>query len=175
MGRQVNFYASRRDTLEFQSFAKSVGLRVFPLLTTQFTSGGHDPNEDNLEAAPGAYLSPIPREQLHPYGDPPIRISGATDPLIQFIRSYYDAPYLVSGRIWYEPEDDEFGPIVRPHFNRLARWIRKHWRKRPDICDFLYFGPGAERLVDEEGAQPVSAHPDVPKRIVFIDDDKNDY
>jgi hypothetical protein len=91
--------------------------------------------------------------QLHPYGNP-LRISGATDPVMRFMRAYFKDPYLVLGHVYWSNDVPGLAAQTKPYYQKLARWIRKEWEKAGDF----YFGPEAKRLADK-GAELVNVLP----------------
>ncbi len=109
------------------------------------------------EAGPFCYLSPLPQNELHPYGEPKVLVSDATDPIMRFMRAYYKTPYLVLGHVYWSNDVPRLASITRPYFQQIARWIRREWRK-PDGWD-SYCGPEAQSLL-ESGAQPVNFLPE---------------
>ena len=155
-------FGAKEDTRELTRFASTMGLRLLPFNIDQIGN----PDMDDPEARPGCYLSYLPVEELHPYGEPPIKISDASDPLIQFLRPYYSRPYLVAGRIYWSDDAPEFEDLTKPYYNKLQRWVRKNWKKREE--DGYYVGPEAERLIRDEGAKPVYFPPGTKQTTIEI-------
>ena len=97
----------------------------------------------------------VPESALHPYGNPPVRITDARDPVLRFIRPYFSNPFLVVGHIYWSNDVPELAQRTKPHYQRMVRWIRKEWVKDGDF----YIGPEADQLV-QRGAQLVNAIPE---------------
>lgn len=88
----VLFYCGSSDIEALTDYIQSLGLIfVAPIMNQKL-------EEENFEG-PFFYISIIPKSELNPYGDPPLRISDATDPFIDFSRGYFKDPYLVLGHI----------------------------------------------------------------------------
>jgi hypothetical protein len=155
MGTSVMIFAGPKDDRALVEYAASLGLRLVPPRLDQVgTVAFEEPSQ-----GPFWYLSFLPVENLHPYGNPPVKVGSATDPLIEFIRSYYEPPYLVAGRVYWSTDVPDLARQTKPHFTKLARWIRKHWKRRKE--DGYYIGPDAQRLVEEGKAQPVYFPPGI--------------
>lgn len=157
MGSSVSFYCGPEDDQALREQAKSIGLDLVPAWLDKLDSY----SDANAERNPFSYLTFLPIDELHPYGKPPVNIGDAIDPLIEFLRAYYDPPYLVSGRIYWSTDVKSLAAKTKPYYTKLARWVRKNWTKRSDSS--FYFGPQAARLVEEHGAKPVTFHPDKTK------------
>lgn len=153
MGSSVSFYAAKSDIRALTEYAKELGLHLASI------NLGETVNEDDPSDGPFCLLSLMPVAELEPYGNPPTMIGKPTDPTIEFMRSYYEPPYLISGNIYWYNDVKETGQITKPAYSKLARWIKSNWEKRPDYS--FYFGPEAERLVEQEGAIPTTFPPDV--------------
>jgi hypothetical protein len=91
---------------------------------------------------PFCYLSLVPRDRLHPYGNTK-GISDATDPLIEFMRPYVSDKTLVIGRLFCSDDVPELFRATRPVFHRLAEWVRSNWER---LATGQYIGPEAQRL-----------------------------
>lgn len=160
MGSSVSFYCGPEDTKALVEYAESLGLSLIGMTLDRLEV------ERDPKRGPFCYLSFLNVGDLHPYGTPAINISDATDPLIELLRSYYDPPYLVSGRIYWSNDVPEFAKRTKPYFVKLKKWVQQNWAKRPDSA--FYFGPEANLLVEEEGAEPVTFHPDKIKGEVIV-------
>jgi hypothetical protein len=112
------------------------------------------PVSDDPADGPFCYLSVLAPHELSPYGDPPVKVSDATDPLLRYMRPYFKNPYPVLGHIHWSDDIAELAAQTKPYYQRLARWIRRHWTKYGDF----YLGPEAIRL-RERGAQLVNVLP----------------
>lgn len=158
MASSIYFFCGPEDYRELIQFVASIGLFVFPVCPVDIDPAtGEHWAKDNPQEAPLGFLSFLPIDQLHPYGSPVgMKIDDTVDPMILFIFPYYQPPYLVAGS--FQLSTDKFSAQTQPYFRKLANWIRKHYRKRPEIKGF-YFGPQADNLVDEEGAQAVGFIP----------------
>src|SRR5262245_27475682 len=158
MGSSIGFYCGKADNAELTEFARSVGLHVVPPRLDRESAGEPE------EAGPFCYLSTLPREELHPYGQPPVLIADVKDPLLLFMRGFYKEPYLVLGQIHWNNDVAALASITRPYFQKLTRWIRQNWRK-PDRWDF-YCEPEASTLL-ARGAQTVNSLPSIPIKTII--------
>lgn len=136
------FFAGPEDDRRLCEYAASLGLSVLPMLWGREKPG--DPKE-----YPACFLSALPSEKLHPYGNPPV-IGPATDPLLEFTRSYYTAPFLVAGRIYWSDDAELLAKETKGYFAKLSSWIKKRWHRR---SDGYFVGPDGERLLREGLAQ----------------------
>ena len=144
MGKNIAYFASAEDDRALRAHIASIGLSILPASLKLLDNGGVYPPPD--DPTMGGYLSFRPIEELHPYGSPAVRISDATDPLIQFTRAYYRKPYLVAGRIYWSNDVPELASLTRDYFKQLAKWVRENWVKR--TSDGYFFGPNALRLAE---------------------------
>jgi hypothetical protein len=161
MSRQVCFFTGSEDDRALRDYIKSLGLRLVPLRVDLDPKLEYEPSR-----YPGWFISLLPLEDLHPYGPPPQRVNCATDPLIEFRRSYYVPPHLIAGRVYWSSGLQEFRDLTKRHFLKIAAWIRRHWTQRSE--DGFYIGPDALRLVREEGAQLAYLPPGVPIEVVQV-------
>lgn len=147
MSSSIVLFCAASDLQALQEFAQGGGLRLQAIVV-----GG----EVSISAKDGpyCYLSPVAESELHPYGVPPTRLTPARDPLIGFMRPYFAAPYLVCGHIQWTNDQPAVAERTKPYYQRIARWIRKEWKKHGDS----YVGPEAAQLI-EQGAQMVAALP----------------
>jgi hypothetical protein len=160
MGSSVSFYTAKSDNLALTGFSRSLGLHLVPPRV------GQTVNEDDPADGPYCRLSLVPLNQLRPFDVPPVHLGSPADPTLEFLRSYYKPPYLISGRIYWSNDVAEIARITKPAYSSLARWIRKHWSKRPDSA--FYFGPAAIKLVDEEGAIHTTFPPDLTVQTIIV-------
>jgi hypothetical protein len=148
MGSSIAFYCGDSDLQSLQTLASSLGLRLqAPAIGQSVPSSPAD--------GPFCFLSMVPESELHPYGNPPVRITDARDPILRFIRPYFSNPFLVVGHIHWSNDAPELARRTKADYQRLARWIRKEWIKDGDF----YIGPEAHQLV-QKGAQLVAAIPE---------------
>lgn len=159
MGPSVFFYAGPTDNHALAEFAQSIGLRIFSGLAE---TPELQPSDD-FRREPICYLSPLPKEELHPYPSPPVTgplvIGPATDPLIDFWRSYlYTAEILVRGHLSCLNDVPHLLKITKPYFVRLTRWIVTNWKRLPESVE--YIGPEAQYFIDK-GVKMVSLPPGV--------------
>lgn len=160
MGSSIGFYCGRTDNAELTAFALSIGLHIVPPRLDRESAGEPDEN------GPFCYLSTLPREALHPYGEPPVQIADVKDPLIRFMRGFYKDQYLVLGHMYWNNDVAALAGVTRPYFQKLARWIRQRWRK-PDGW-VSYCGPEAFSLL-ERGAQTVNFLPSIPIKTIVAE------
>lgn len=155
MGSSIEFFAAPTDDRSLCEVARTLGLRlVTPWLDQLGTADTEEPSRGAFW-----YLSFLPVGDLHPYGDPPVQVSDATDPLIEFLRSYYVPPFLVAGRLYWADDVPALSRRTKPYFLKLARWIKSNWARRAD--DGYYVGPEAMRLIVEDLAQTTYVAPGV--------------
>jgi hypothetical protein len=147
MGSSIGFFCGNSDNAQLTDFAKSIGLCLVPLRLDQGEVGEPE------ATGPGCFLSPVPVDELHPYGEPRVLVSDVTDPLMMFMRGYYKAPCLVLGQLAWNNDVPRLASITRPYYQKIARWIRKEWTK-PEGWDF-YCGPEAMSLL-RNGAKTVN-------------------
>lgn len=148
MGSSIGFYCGLSDNEELELYAKSIGLH-----TVASSMDGQVFNDP--VSGPFCYLSLVEKAELHPFGNPPVRISDAKDPILRFMRAYFCNPYLVVGHIYWSNDVPALASQTKPYYQKLARWIRKEWSKYGDF----YVGPEAKSLIDK-GAELVNVLPD---------------
>jgi len=78
------------------------------------------------------------------------------------MRPYYKGPYLALGQIQWNDDAPEVAIHVKPHFQKIRRWVRKNWNKEGDF----YYGPEATKLL-MNGAQECNLHPEHVKKMDF--------
>ena len=137
MGASIEFFAGAGDDRALREQARLLGLQMVPILWEQRNESLEDPRVYSA-----CYFSFRETEQLHPYG-PKSVVTDATDPVIEFTRSFFDPPHLVAGRVYWSDDVEDFGRETKAYFRKIVSWIRKNWRKRDDG---YYVGPEAEGL-----------------------------
>ncbi len=140
MGLSIYLFAGPADYKAFSGHCRSIGLKFYPILANM-------PEEhltDDPAQYPFAYLSVHPMEALHPYGNPSV-IGSATDPLLELMKPYLKGNTLVIGRLYCSDDVPEFYAVTRPIFSKLAKWIKKDWRRLPTG---QYCGPEADSLMN---------------------------
>jgi hypothetical protein len=147
MGSIVSFYCGEKDNQALHEYAESIGLSIVPPTLDR-------PVDTDPVLGPFCFLSVVPKGTLSPYGNPPIKISDATDPVIGFMRAYYKNPYLVLGDIYWSDDVPDYAKQTKPYYQKLAKWIKREWEKYGDF----YIGPEARVLLDK-GAKMVNALP----------------
>lgn len=161
MGFGIYFFAGRQDNRKLCDFATSLGLIMLPILNDR----PQIMPDDDPASGPCCFLSPLPRAELHPYGKP-AGIGDATDPLIEFLRSYSCRPNcLVMGRVCCSDDVRAFVPITKPYFSKIANWIRREWVKLP--AGHQYIGPEALSLA-ENGTKLLQLPPSVKVRQLHV-------
>jgi hypothetical protein len=149
MGRNIGFYCTQSDNDALEGFARSLGLhRVSPRIDMDSPALPQDGRY--------CFLSVVPRSELHPYGQPRVRVSHAKDPMLIFFRAYFRDPYLVMGQLIWSDDSRELAKRTKPCFDELCRWIRKEWERLPE--GGFHVGPGAKQLM-AAGAQLVNELP----------------
>lgn len=149
MSNTVGFYCGPGDNRALTEFALSIGLHLLPMMTNQIV-------DDDPAEGPICYLSLVPLDQTHPYGPGRLRLADVLDPMLMFQRSYHQTPYLVSGRVICNTDNDALAAQTLPYFHKIARWVRANWSKHGDHG--WYLGPEAAELL-EQGAEPVEFLP----------------
>jgi len=149
MASSIGFYCGASDNEALEAYARSIGLVLVPLSIDK-------PLVSSADVAPFCFLSLVPASDLHPHGDPPVRITDARDPLIGFMRAYFKDPYLVAGHIHWSDDVRELAARTKPIFQKLASWVRKEWERLPG--GGFYVGPEAEGLI-RKGAITVNVLP----------------
>ncbi len=147
MGSSVSFFCGPSDNKKLQDYATSLGLYLVSTRIDKEVSS--DPS-----LGPYCYLSLVPKSMVHPFGNPPVRISYALDPMIIFLRGYFQEPYLVLGHIQWNNDDANLADKTKPYYKKLVKWIKEEWKKNGDI----YIGNEAKSLITE-GAEMVNFRP----------------
>lgn len=89
MGSSVPIYAVSEDESALVSHAASLDLGLVPRVLqpgVELTDLLREPLRFGL-----CYFAVDPPSRLHPYGNPPLKVSPATDALIEFCRSRLEA------------------------------------------------------------------------------------
>jgi|SRR6185369_123761 hypothetical protein len=149
MSSSIGFYCGTSDNDALEEYARSIGLVLVPPSIDK-------PSVPKADVGPFCFLSLVPASDLHPYGDPPVRITDARDPLIGFMRAYFKNPYLVAGHIHWSDDVRELAARTKPKFQKLAGWVKKEWERLPG--GGFYVGPEAKGLI-EKGATMVNVLP----------------
>jgi hypothetical protein len=149
MGSSIGFYCGPLDIGDLESFARSIDLH---LIAPRMDA------EDVLppENGPFRYLSVVPKSELHPFGMPPVNITDARDPIMRFMRGYFENPYLVAGHLYWSNDVRPLAAVTKPYFEKLRRWIKGRWERLPG--GGFYIGPEAKALVSK-GATMVNVLP----------------
>ena len=82
--------------------------------------------------------------------------------MLFFERPFYKDPYLVLGQINWNNDAPEVAIHVKPHFQKIRRWVGKNWNKKGDF----YYGPEATKLL-LNGAIDCNLHPEHAKNVKF--------
>jgi hypothetical protein len=149
MGSSIGFYCGPADNNAIQRFAESIGLHLVPTSIDK-------PVNTVPELGPYCFLSLLPVSELHPYGEPCVRVTDARDPMIGFMRSYFKDPYLVAGHLNWSDDVSALAVKTKPYFQQLTKWIKQQWTLLPG--GGFYVGPEGRTLVDR-GAQMVNVLP----------------
>lgn len=147
MSRNIGFFATDKETLELEAYANSIGLLVLPSQLDMTLS-------EDLAIEPWCWLSMLPPEELKPYGAPPVRLTAARNPLLDYTRPFFKDNHLVLGNIKWDTDNWEMATRTKDSFQKMARWVRKHYEKQVDF----YFSPGAVQKM-AEGAEVVNFFP----------------
>ena len=147
MTSSISFFCGPLDNKKLQDYATSLG---FYLVSTRIDKEvSSDPS-----LGPYCYLSLVPKSMLHPFGNPPVRVSSALDPALGFMRAYFQKPYLVLGHIQWTDGPSNLACQTLPYYRKIVKWIKKEWGKHGDI----YIGNEAKSLITE-GAERVNSLP----------------
>ncbi len=147
MGSSVSFFCGPLDNKKLQDYATSLGLYLVSTYINEEVSS--DPS-----LGPYCYLSLVPKSMLHPFGNPPVRVSSALDPALGFLRAYFEKPYLVLGHIQWNNDVPTLADKTKPYYKKLVKWIKKEWEKN----GYFYIGNEAKSLITE-GAERVNFLP----------------
>lgn len=156
MARTILLIAAEPDYEQLVSYCADIGLRLQPMMIGQSLRAPKD--------GPVCFLSLTASESLHPYGDPPIRLSVALDPMLLFMRPYHAPPFLVDGQISLNEDSPAISSQIRPHFEKIRRWVKKNWVK-PHAA---YVGPVAHELLSTGGATWRSCLDGVPLETIVV-------
>lgn len=161
MGRQVNFYMSETDEVEFIEYVRKTG---------------------KIEILPSRMSSPSERLDALPKPDPSIAfcrvflynseiqgklaiefieqrkeyyVEPSKSPVIEFCLSTRSRNILREGRIWaelliFDPEMGTFvlkSPEFKRWYERIAGWLRRKYKR----VGSFYAGPGALKFREEGG------------------------
>ncbi|MGN6482742.1 hypothetical protein [Luteibacter sp.] len=149
MGSSLAFFAGTEDYSSLLSKIDALGLHLLPLELGLPIS--------DVETRPLCNLSLVALEDAHPYGDPRVIIGGAKDPMMDFFRPIYRAPYLVLGQVLWNDDDPAIAALTKPAFKGISKWVKSNWSKLPNGP--FYIGPEAKHLY-EHGAELVNILPD---------------
>jgi hypothetical protein len=116
MGSSIGFYCGNTDIGDLSRFSESVGLHLIPM---QLDGDVGQPWEDG----PACYLSVLPREELHLYGTPPIKVSDGTGRCC-FHAGLSQGAVPRVGPLEMDDDKAEFAVITRPYVQKIARWIQ---------------------------------------------------
>lgn len=145
MAHDIGFYCGPDDIKKLLEYINSIGLYKIPL-----QANGEIGNPDTIHSM---FLSPFKQEELVPYDNPPKIFLPSVNPVFRMRRPYYKDNTLVTGVITLEKSPKDFYVILKPYYMKICRWIRKHYEKRVDF----YYGPVAQELIDQNGAEVTSA------------------
>jgi len=149
MGSSLDFFAGHEDYSSLLSRIDALGLHLLPLRLGLPIS--------DIEKRPLCNLSLVTLDETHPYGTPPVILSGARDPMMDFVRPIYRAPYLVLGQIMWNDDNPEQAALTKPAYKEISKWVKSNWSKLPNGP--FYIGPEAKHLY-EHGAELVNILPD---------------
>lgn len=150
MGSSLDFFAGNEDYSALLSNISALGLHLLPRRLDL-------PDISDIEKRPLCNLSLVSLEEAHPYGEPRVKLGRAKDPMMDFFRPVYRAPYLVLGQILWNDDDREIAALTKPAFKEISKWVKSNWTKLPNGP--FYIGPEAKRLADQ-GAELVNILPD---------------
>ena len=143
MAKAILLIASRRDYENLLGYCGELGLRLLPMRL--------DTPVKEPEDGPVCYLGHMDDSDLHPFGSPPVCVTDVTDPLLLFVRPYQSPPYLIDGGIHLNLDSKQVSDLIRPTFEKLRSWVRKHWHKTE--AHVSYIGPEALILLSSGEAQ----------------------
>ena len=163
MGSTFLYFAGPEDQKAMDEFIRSLGMHIVP------------PNpkfeySDDPTVMAGCWISPVPASELRLPEKPPIMYSDVLDSIISYRRCRYTPPYLQTGDVYWNNDVRELASQTRPTYQKIARWVRKHWTK-PEGYD-QYYSPEAMQLVFEEGVEATSLLPGMKITRVPVYDDR---
>lgn len=157
MGHSISIYGSNADTQRLTDYARAIGLHLIPPRTNLTVA-------DDPADGPYCYLSLHKLADLEPYGDPAIRLGSAVHPVLVFRRPFYEDSSLILGSVRCSDDVPELYQQTHPYYQKLARWIRKEWRRYGDF----YLGPEGATLF-EGGASMRNVRPGSTFRYTIIE------
>jgi hypothetical protein len=139
MGSSIGFFCGNADLKALRSFGESIGLIVIaPKFDKEIN--------DDASTGPYCFFSTVGKSELHPFGNPPVRLTDARDPIMRFMRGYFKAPYLVAGHVYWSDDVKELAAKTKPYFQKTSKWIKTNWELHPG--GGFYIGPEAKSLID---------------------------
>lgn len=147
MSKSILLIASNGDLHALTSFMKKIGLHLVPMLINE--NGNNDVGEP--KDGPACYATFVPIDELHTYGKSKNKIADVIDPMLFFMRPYYDPPYLTDVSIVLNEDATQVSEKIKPHFNKISRWLRKNWSKTKKHASWI--GPEALTLIESGKAE----------------------
>jgi hypothetical protein len=143
MGKQINFYATKRDMKEILNFAEVLELVVIPELVKIDKDG--DPelpkitpptqiNLDDIEYYCYFFPTNLPVVEAF-YGEVPSnskfgKLMSVASPVIEFKVCKEENNILKQGRLYFDyDKEDKFYPLIFKKYNALVRYIRTWYRE----------------------------------------------
>jgi hypothetical protein len=158
MARTILLMAAAEDYEQLVLYCEEIGLRLLPMMIGKSIPAPKD--------GPVCYLGRADSEGLHPYGNPPLRLADVRDPLLLFARPYHAPPFLIDGQISLNEDNRAVSNLIKPHFEKIRRWVRKNWVKRGDQAS--YVGPIADQLLSNGSAVWRSQLYGVPSEVIIV-------
>jgi hypothetical protein len=143
MARTILIIAGPSDYEQLVGYCRELGLHLLPACI-----GSPIPAPSVSQMC---YLGSMKESELHPYGNPPIRVTDVRDPLLLFIRPYYDPPYLTDGSISLNEDNKAVSALIKPAFEKIRKWVKLNWSKTNQFAS--YIGPEAQSLLSENKAE----------------------
>lgn len=143
MAKTILLIASRKDYESLLGYCARLGLRLLPM---RLDAPVKEPQDGAV-----CFLGHVEISDLHPFGNPPVRITDAKDPLLLFVRPYHRPPYLIDGGIHLNLDNRQVSNKIRPTFEKLRLWVKKHWHKTDSHAS--YIGPEALVLLESGEAE----------------------
>lgn len=167
MGRQLNFYMSKKMRQEFEDYLDSEGF-------VYVKNGANEQvtflTRSAIEKEVIVYLYKNEYGNIHLTDTGIIKyIDGSYNPVIQYhvCRVNHDEKRLTSGRVWITSDDlyddNADRKLITKEYNRIIRWLKKHllyahievekhtYCKRGGYIVKDYIDEEALRMVNEEG------------------------
>ena len=162
MGSVIVIFADRKDDLSLRGFANSIGLNLLHPMARKMTLSENEESFNDLTQ--GGFFSFLPAEKLHPYSEKKEYLCDVIDPLISYIRPYYQPPNLIAGQIHWKTDVKELARQTKPYFQKIKNWLKDNWIW--DNVDKSFIGPEAEKLISSHDVNRAYLPPGHPIKTI---------